>query len=279
MTTHYLLDVSWLLYRGYFAFSKIYSEFPELHFLVKKLESILSSNKENIIHMCCDGYNPKGRRLLGSEYKANRHQEGSYDVYTGLSSFINLLRNDRVKIYYNKDYESDELIFTLSRLLEGRKKILSGDKDLLQALKSDTVIDSGKSFLITEASYKIDYADQFLEVDPIRLPIFRAIRGDVSDTLKPPVARFPKKVAAKIASSIDYDGDTPSVDELLSLSNLSANEKKWLDRLVDSYELFKINFDIMKLNVISSSINEKYERSECELSDFLKTKIQRINSL
>ena len=96
---YYLLDVSWLLYRGYYALSNIYDDRAELHFLCKKIESILN-NKSSIVCLCLDGYNTKGRRILGEQYKSGRHQDGIYyNVYEGLSSFIDLLHNERIKIY------------------------------------------------------------------------------------------------------------------------------------------------------------------------------------
>lgn len=52
---HYLVDVSWLLYRGYHSCSKIWSEYPEIHFLCKKLESLLS-RKDARIALALDGY-------------------------------------------------------------------------------------------------------------------------------------------------------------------------------------------------------------------------------
>lgn len=276
---NYLIDTSWILYRGYFAMSHVYNEFAELHYLVKKLESLLS-RKDCICYLCLDGCNTKGKKILGESYKANRHKEDSYNVYKGLSSFVNTLHNDRIKICYNENFESDEIIFTLSKTLEGRKKILSGDKDLLQSLSNDVVIESFKGLVTTSESYKYEYMDKFFGIDPIRLPIYRAITGDASDTLKPPVSRFPKKLAAKIAAEIDYTGEVPSIDQIKNVSkNYSTSELKQVNKLIDAYDAFSINFDIMKLNVIQDNINKYYNYSEVELSDFLRSKIERLNNI
>lgn len=277
---HYLIDTSWLLYRGYFAMQHVYKEFAELHYITKKIESLLKRT-DAIVHLALDGCNPKGRRILGEAYKANRHQEeGGYNVYKGLSSFIKILHNDRINIYYNTNYESDEIIFTLSRTLEGRKKILSGDKDLLQSLNKDTVIESFKGLITTEESYKAEYADKFFEIEPIKLPIFRAIAGDASDTLFPPVKRFPRKLAAKLVNSLDYHGYCPSIEQLHEISNnFSDSEKKWVTKLIEAYKQFSTNFDIMKLNVITDPLNCEYEYQEVDLGDFLRQKIERLNAL
>lgn len=279
MTMYYLLDVSWLLYRGYYALSHLYDEYPEIHFLCKKFESLLA-NKSAVICACLDGYFTKGRRLLGEAYKGNRCRDGQRSVYEALSSFVHLLHNDRIKIYFNNDYESDEIIFTLSRTLEGRKKIISGDKDILQSLKPDTVIDNGTDRVVTEESYKFEYADKFFEIEPTKLPIFRAIAGDASDTLFPPVARFPRKLATHIVNSLNYSGDCPSVYQLDYVKeSLKDSEKKWIDKLIAAYDKFKVNFDIMKLNVIEDNLTCDYDREQVAISDFLKSKIERLNTL
>ena len=109
---HYLMDVSWILYRGYFTAKAIWDEYPEIHFLCKKITSLLE-RKDVILHLCIDGCNVKGKNLLTEQYKSGRRQEGSYNVYLGLSAFIHLLNNDRIKVYFNNNYEADELIFTL----------------------------------------------------------------------------------------------------------------------------------------------------------------------
>lgn len=276
---HYLIDTSWCLYRGYFSCSKVWADYPELHFLCKKLESLLS-RKDCFVYLCLDGQYTKGKKLLGDGYKAGRRTEDSYNVYKGLASFIKILNNDRIKVLYNKNYESDEIIYTLSRTLEGRKKIVSGDKDLFQALTKDVIIDNGKDLVITEESYKFDYADKFFEIEPSKLPIFRAITGDASDTLFPPVARFPRKLAARLVELLDYSGECPSKYQLNSVKeSLKDSEKKWVDKLIAAYDKFSTNFDIMRLNVIEDDLSCEYDKELVAISGFLKLKIEKLNTL
>lgn len=276
---NYIIDVSWMLYRGYFSAKNIWENYPEIHFLTKKLNSLLQ-NKDVVIHLCLDGYMTKGKRILGENYKSGRHQNDGYNVYKGLATFVSLLNSDRIKLYYNPNYESDELIFTLSRTLDGRKKIMTGDKDLLQSLKKDVVIEMGKGPIITEESYKFGYEDKFFGIDPIKLPLFRAICGDPSDTLYPPVARFPHKLAARIVNDIVYNGNLPDKQELLDISkNYTDTEKNWINKLIIAYDKFNTNFEIMKLNVITDDIRMKYSDPKFEFDDFLTHKITELNKL
>jgi DNA polymerase-1 len=276
---HYLCDTSWILYRGFFSCSKVWPEYPEIHFLCKKIESLLT-RKDSDLYLCLDGANTKGRRILGESYKKDRNKEMHRSVYEALPTFVSLLHNDKIKVCYNNNYESDEIIYTLSKTLDGRKKIISGDKDIFQALSSDVVIDNGKNLIITEESYKFEYSDKFFEIEPNKLPIFRAITGDISDTLYPPVARFPKKLAAYIVELLDYNGECPSIYQLCNVESLlKDSDKKWLNKLIDAYDKFSTNFNIMKLNVIEDNFNIKYDRELVTISDFLKSKIERLNTL
>ena len=276
---HIIIDTSWVLYRGYFSSKHIWEHFPELHFFCKLLNSYLN-NKDNIIHLCIDGWNTKGKNLLNDNYKAGRKKEDSYNVYAGLSTFVSLLDNNRIKIYYNKDYEADEIIYTLSHTLDGKKKILSADKDLLQALSADISIENGSKFVITNESYKYDYYDKFFGIEPNKLPLLRAIIGDISDSLKPPVPRFPHKLAAKIVQNIDYNGTMPSKQQLSNLKiELSDTETKWFSKLLDAYDKFNINFQIMKLNIINDNLHEEYNSKQIDIDNFLKSKILNLNTL
>jgi len=276
---HYLCDTSWILYRGFFSCSKVWSEYPEIHFLCKRIESLLT-RKDSDLFLCLDGASHKGRRILGESYKKDRNKEMHRSVYEALPTFVSLLHNDKIKVCYNNNYESDEIIYTLSKTLDGRKKIISGDKDIFQALSNDVVIDNGKNLIITEESYKFEYSDKFFEIEPNKLPIFRAITGDISDTLYPPVARFPKKLAAYIVKQLDYNGECPSIYQLNYVKDfLKDSEKKWVDKLIAAYDKFKVNFDIMKLNIIEDNLTCDYDREQVIISDFLKLKIERLNTL
>ena len=113
---HYLMDVSWILYRGYFTAKAIWEEYPEIHFLCKKITSLLE-RKDVILHLCIDGCNVKGKKLLTEQYKSGRHQEGSYNVYLGLSAFIHLLNNKRIKIYFKRLQMKFLLIMVIMKLL------------------------------------------------------------------------------------------------------------------------------------------------------------------
>ena len=244
---HILIDTSNLLYRGYYSFPS--HQCGEIFYTLTTIRQYLTQPNTHV-YLCLDG-TPKGKQI-NEEYKANRNH-GDISVYRYLPQLVYLLQNlNRVHIAYNSDLEADEVIFSLTRILVGNKLIVSTDNDLLQSLKSDTEIQR-QDKIINEQYYREEMYQKFHSVSPSRLPIYRAIVGDISDNLKPPVSRFPKELASQIAEGLPYDGTVPDKDSFkslfLSFSDLTKSKKEKLDLLLENYESFRKNFEIMKLNV------------------------------
>jgi len=242
-----LIDTSNLLYRGYYSFPN--HPCGEIFYTLTTIRSFLTQ-KQTHVYLCLDG-KPKGKSL-NEEYKANRNH-GEVSVYRYLPQLVYLLQGlNRVHIVYNPELEADEAIFSLTRILEGNKLIISTDNDLLQSLKPDTEIQR-QDKIINEKYYREEMTQKFHAVTPSRLPIYRAIVGDTSDNLHPPVPRFPKELAAQIAEGIAYDGTAPTKEQLQALfqsfDNLTKSKKEKLSLLLENYKSFYTNFEIMKLNV------------------------------
>lgn len=246
---NYLLDTSNLLYKGFYS----YPNHPcaEVFYLLSKIKSFLQTSNNSHVYLCIDG-KPKGK-CIDENYKANRIKEG-VSVYRHLPQVIYMLQGlHRVHIKYNPELEADEVIFSLSRLLDNPCVIVSTDNDLLQALNNKVEI-LRKDIIINEEYYRAEMFSKFHSVNPERLPVYRAIVGDVSDNLKPPVPRFSKEIASDLANSISYNGEAPSKETIIEYrksreKELSEARLKSIDRLIDNYNLFKSNFEIMKLSV------------------------------
>lgn len=246
---NYLLDTSNLLYRGYYS----YPEHPcgEVFFLLTTIRTYLNDPYSHV-YLCIDG-KPKGKQI-NEAYKSNRNH-GEVSVYRYLPQIVYLLQNlNRVHVKYNPNLEADEVIFSLTRILPDNKVIVSTDNDLLQSLKEDTEI-LRQDKVINEEYYRAEMFQKFHAVEPKRLPVYRAIVGDASDNLKPPTPRFPKELAARIATEIEYQGVVPTKEQLTELfgsdfyKDLSSARKNNLKALLENYTSFSTNFEIMKLNV------------------------------
>lgn len=260
-----LIDTSNLLYRGFYSFPN--HPCGEVFFTLTTIRSFLTVPTSHI-YLCLDG-KPKGKQI-NEEYKANRNH-GDVSVYRYLPQMVYLLQNlKRVHIAYNPELEADEVIYSLTRTLEWNKLIVSTDNDLLQSLKPDTEIQRSEK-VINEEYYRTEMTTKFHSVTPARLPIYRAIVGDTSDNLKPPVPRFPKELAALIAENIPYDGTAPTKESLSTLFNsfdkLTQSKKDKLNALLESYDLFRSNFTIMKLDV-HTDLNYPYLKENPVIPNF-----------
>ena len=243
-----LIDTSNILYRGFYSFPK--HPCGEVFFILTTIRSYLNS-PDTHVYLCLDG-KAKGKQI-NEEYKANRKHEDAVSVFRHLPYLVYMFQDlNRVHVKYNPNLEADEVIFSLTRLLDGDKIIISTDNDLLQSLKEDTCIQR-QDKLINEQYYREEMTHKFHAVTPSRLPIYRAIVGDSSDNLKPPIARFPKELAALISENIEYDGTVPTKEHLQQLldglKDLTKTKKDKIKLLIENYDMFKSNFEIMKLDV------------------------------
>lgn len=247
----YFIDVSNILYRGHFREPDL--EDSEISFLFEIITELL--NFCSPIFLCFDGMS-KGKRL-NPDYKAQRVHD--FDVYKSLPQAVYILSSFKnVHIKYNPNLEADEVIYSLVKSVEGRKIIISSDNDLLQALDDNTFILRGDSLIgLTEYGTDEKLVKKFFNVPVDRLPVYRAIIGDSSDNLKPPVPRFPHKLAADIVIKLSPEDFTD--DKMLKKETLQYvcerlekdTEKKWVNKLLDSWDSVLLNHEIMRLNVCS----------------------------
>lgn len=274
---NHILDVSNLLYRGLYGITT--GNYGPSFYVLDTIETIMNSDENCKIFLCLDGF-PEKKKELYKEYKGNREHKVS--VYDQLPSLVYYLKNiNNISILFNPKIEADDLIYTLSQNDNGKNIIYSTDNDLFQCLNQNTVINTGKEYITLENLYTYEkYVKKFFCINPERIVLYRAIVGDSSDNLKPCVQRFPHKLASLIAKNINYNGNScPNLDDIkecISLIDLKESEKKQIEKLINGYEAFKNNFEIMKLRIIED-MNYRYKKESCEIiHQYILNKILRI---
>lgn len=227
----FILDLSYLLYYGHFRGNG--QPWVDTRWVEDIVLKLLNNGHE--VYIAVDG--KPVRKQMSSSYKSNRKH--TYNIRENMPPLLfNLKMCKRVHIHYNPALEADDVIFTLNALLPGKKVIVSSDNDMLQCLGSDTIIDTGKTVL-DAVNYLDLLKDKFHGVPVQRLPMYRSIVGDSSDNIKPPVARFPHALAARIAKELEYDPMSvkfPSKEAILKSvwkMPLSSTDEKWIRALTD----------------------------------------------
>lgn len=262
----FLIDFLWYCYKCYF----VHQDFTNkegvktghLYGLSNLVQRILTLYPEALIIMCED-CGAKDRKELNEDYKANRSEKPFDDNIWSYAR--NLFSDfDNIQFAYNKGFEADDMIFSISRIKDFNNEfiIVSGDNDLMQALDDSTKIVKSitykgfQNIVTPDSEY---YIKKFQDIPPYKIPYYRAIIGDKSDNLKPIIKKFPRKIAYY------YTMNYPNIDITL----FNSKELSYLSA-IDSSETYKSNLKIMKLSPIDVFLRDKGENRTLDTIDYLQ---------
>ncbi len=168
------------------------------------LVKIITEEKPKGIIVAFDHARKTFRNELYADYKGNR-KETPAELISQFPLIKNLLKEMNITVIEQEGIEADDIIGTASKNLEGKKIILSGDRDLLQLISSDTEVwltQKGVS-LVNKLGEK-ELKAQF-NLQPYQIIELKALMGDSSDNI-PGVSGIGEKTALKLLeeySSVD----------------------------------------------------------------------------
>jgi len=207
----------------------------------------------NILFKVFSDYNPthaviafdmKGKNFrhdLYDLYKANRKGMPD-DLAAQLPILQDVLTAMNVTIAQKTGAEADDIIGTLSKKFDAKKLLVTGDRDLLQLIDTDTTVLLTKKG-ITEverldiASLKANYF-----MTPDQIVEYKALRGDPSDNI-PGVKGVGEKTATELISKYgDIDNIYFNIEEIKGSLKEKLTENKQMAYL--SKTLAKIKTDV-----------------------------------
>ena len=259
------MDLNNILYRSYFVFSpekfKSKQGLPNGH-LFGLCQNLRTMDRLGYEIFLCEDSPCNWRKDLLEDYKANRNpsENGTefWKDYAKIRDLISDLPHAHSLAQHN--CEADDLMYSGAKICSELGKdcmIFSADKDLMQALDEHIKIVhkitlTGNEEIIYPSE---EYSEKF-PVEPCKLPIYRAFKGDASDNLEPPVKRLPKDL---IMSLVDW------LYEHKSLAGYQLEKKsheKWLKQLAEeeNWKRFLKNYKVMKLNIVPFNVLEKSEK-------------------
>lgn len=142
------------------------------------------------------------RNQIYSDYKGNRKATPP-ELISQFPLIKDLLKKMGIVVIEEEGIEADDIIGTAAKSLDGKKIILSGDRDLLQLISQNTEVwltikgVTLVSKVTTEnlqENFSISRPDQVIEL--------KALMGDSSDNI-PGVAGIGEKTATKLLSEFD----------------------------------------------------------------------------
>lgn len=259
------LDLNNILYRSYFVFSpdkfKSRQGLPNGH-LFGLCQNLRTLDKLGYEVFLCEDSPCNWRKDLNEDYKANRHpsENGTefWKDYPKIRDLISDLPN--AHSIQADNCEADDLMYSGAKICSELNRdcaIFSADKDLMQALDEHIII-VHKVTLTGNEEVKYpseEYTSKF-PVEPEKLPIYRAFKGDPSDNLEPPVKRLPKDL---IIDLVDYLYENKS---LAGYQLTKKSHEKWLKQLADkeNWNKFLRNYKVMKLNIVPFNVLEKSQK-------------------
>ena len=184
--TLYLVDVSSLFFRAYYAISQHLSS-PQglptnaLYGLLSMTSKFIKEHKTRYMVYCFDHEKPSFRTQIYPEYKAHR-KEIPEDLKVQIPYIKKLVSALGIPFVEKEGYEADDLIGALSQsaTAQGFKVVIvSGDKDFAQLVTSDiSLYDPMKTI-----SYDPAGVEKKWGVKPEQINDYLAIVGDVSDNI------------------------------------------------------------------------------------------------
>lgn len=251
----FLLDTYSLLYRLFFAlpdltFKSVYvNSIYGLCRLIIKLTKDYSV--ENLVF--CVDKGRSGRSDILKSYKA--HRKPTSDKFKQqIPIFYEFAQSAEFYIYGIEGLEADDTIFTLVKYLkkQGYEKkifILTGDKDMLQALDDNVfVLIIRKGISEVEIFNKEKFKQEF-GFDSKFFVYYKALVGDPSDNIKG-IKGIGSKKAIQIIKNIDFNDVKNSILKFLNQESVNLFfHNLELITLKDYSEKVEIKLDLEKTKV------------------------------
>ncbi len=231
----YLIDGNSYFYRAYHAIRSLASSkgFPTnaIYGFTNMILKVLREKKPDAIAIVFDSPVPTERHKIYEQYKAQR-PETPHDLVIQIPYIKKIINAFNIKSFEMPGFEADDVICTIAKKTasEGINVfILSGDKDMLQAVGDGIKIYDPMKDLIIDENYVIEK----FGVPPKRMPEVMAIVGDTIDNI-PGVKGIGEKTAKELLLKAE------SLDELINHPEKIENER--LRKLImDNIENIKIS--------------------------------------
>ena len=263
----YLVDVSSLFFRAYYAISSHLSS-PKglptnaLYGLLSMTDKFIREHKSEYIVYCFDHEKPSFRTKIYIEYKANRG-EIPEDLKVQIPYIKTLVSTLGIPMVERKGYEADDLIGSLA--VTGQKNnfevvIVSGDKDFAQLVNASVSLYDP----MREITYDVSGVQKKWGVKPEQINDYLAIVGDSSDNIPGVFGIGPKGAQKLLQEYEDLDTIYKKLDDIPknTAEKLKASKKE--------------AFLSKKLACIVKDINLKKSLTSFQRQSFQKEKLREI---
>lgn len=200
-----IIDANSLIHRAFHALPPLTARDGEVVNAVYGFATIflkaLKDFKPDYIACCFDVDKDTFRKKEYSEYKAHRKEQPS-ELYHQFPLIKQLLEAFRVPVYEKKGFEADDVIGTISDIVNKKHKdvknvIVTGDLDILQLVDENTEVYTLKRGISDTVIYNQQAVEDRFGFNPDQVVDYKALRGDPSDNI-PGVMGIGEKTATQL---------------------------------------------------------------------------------
>lgn len=241
-----IVDGNSLAYRAYYAMPFLTSPegtntgavFGFFNMLLKAIED----NTPNYIAVAFDFSKHTFRTEIFKDYKGTR-QETPPELREQFPIIKELLKKLKIAVFEMENIEADDIIGTLAKSSKTTKNlILSGDRDLLQLIDTNTEVLLTKHGTTSTKSMTLESLKEEMHITPSQVVDLKALMGDNSDNIPGVKGVGPKTAQDLIEAYGTLENVYKHIDELKG----SLKEKLIKDKEIAflSYTLAKIKTDV-----------------------------------
>jgi DNA polymerase I len=200
-----IIDANSLIHRAFHALPPLTARDGEVVNAVYGFANIflkaLKDFKPDYIACCFDVDKDTFRKKEYKEYKAHRKEQPS-ELYHQFPLIKQLLESFRVPVYEKKGFEADDVIGTISDIVNKKHKdvknvVVTGDMDMLQLVDDNTEVYTLKRGISDTVIYNQQAVVDRFGFNPDQVVDYKALRGDPSDNI-PGVMGVGEKTATQL---------------------------------------------------------------------------------
>lgn len=288
-----IIDANSLIHRAFHALPPLMNKKGQLVNAAYGFTSIflkaLKEIKPSYVACCFDVSRDTFRKEISSDYKATRKTQPT-ELYEQFPYIKELLAAFNVKVFEFKGYEADDLIGTLSFLIDKEVKIgqryhdlksiiVSGDLDVLQLVDDNTEVYTLKKGISDVLIYDEAAVRERFGFEPKSLIDYKALRGDNSDNISG-IKGIGEKTALELIKNF------VTIDDLYAYlekkSDYKKNEvelktKKITESIFEKLVKGKKQaYQSKQLAEIVRNVPIKFELESCRVVDFKTEKVVKL---
>jgi len=205
-----IIDANSLIHRAFHALPPLTGRDGEVVNAVYGFANIflkaLKDFKPDYIACCFDVDKNTFRKKEYAEYKAHRKEQPS-ELYHQFPLIKQLLEAFRVPVYEKKGFEADDVIGTISDIVNKKHKdvknvVVTGDMDMLQLVDNNTEVYTLKRGISDTVIYTGQAVQERYGFGPEQVVDYKALRGDPSDNI-PGVMGIGEKTATQLIQTFE----------------------------------------------------------------------------